>query len=89
MSYKNAVLTFDKLSSCLQDVQEWMSSSMLKLNPDKMESIIFGSHAQPKKLDFYLPVRIFGKLLHLSVLVKNLDVWFDAKLSFVDNVLDI
>ena len=44
MSHKNAA--FDKLNSCLLDVQKWMSSSMLKLNPDKTEFIIFGSHAQ-------------------------------------------
>ena len=35
-------------------------SSVLKLNPEKTEFIIFGSHAQLKKLDSYLPVRIFG-----------------------------
>ena len=45
MSYKNAALAFDKLNSCLLDVQEWISSSMLKLNSNKMEFIIFGSHA--------------------------------------------
>ena len=32
---KNAALAFDKLNSCLLDVQEWMSSSMLKLNGKK------------------------------------------------------
>ena len=30
MSHKNAALAFDKLNSCLLDVQKWMSSSMLK-----------------------------------------------------------
>ena len=35
MSQKNAALAFHKLNSCLLDVQEWMSASMLKLNPDK------------------------------------------------------
>ena len=69
---KSATSAFDKLNSCLQDVQEWVSSSMLKLNPEKTEFIIFGSHAQLKKLDSYLPVRIFGKLLHPSAVVKNL-----------------
>ena len=29
-----------------------------------------------KKIDSYLPVRIFGKLLHPSAVVKNLGVWF-------------
>ena len=35
MSHKNAALAFDKLNSCLQDGQKWMSSSMLKLNPEQ------------------------------------------------------
>ena len=86
LSYKNATSACDKLNSCLQDVQEWMSSSMLKLNPDKTEFIIFGSHAQLKKLDSHLPVRIFGKLLHPSAVVKNVGVWFEANFSFADHV---
>ena len=46
VSHKNPALAFDKLNSCLLDVQQWMSSSILQLNPDKAEFIIFGSHAQ-------------------------------------------
>ena len=89
LSYKSATSAFDKLNSFLHDVHEWMSSSMLKLNPEKTEFIIFGSHAQLKKLDSYLPVRIFGKLLHPSAVVKNLGVWFDANFSFGDHVRNI
>ena len=89
MSHKNATSAFDKLNSCLQDVQEWMWSSMLKLNPEKTELIIFGSHAQLKKLDFHLPVRIFGKLLHPSAVVKSLGAWFDVNFSFADHVQNI
>ena len=51
--------------------------------------IIFGSHAQLKKLDPYLPVRIFGNFMHPAVVVKNLGVWFDAKFSFADHVRNI
>ena len=86
MSHKNAALAFDKLNSCLLNVQEWMSSSVLKLNPDKTEFIILGSHAQLKKLDPYLPVRIFGNFMHPAVVVKNLGVWFDANFSSPDHV---
>ena len=35
IAYKNAT---SALNSCLQDVQEWMLSSMLKLNPKKQSS---------------------------------------------------
>ena len=62
------------INSCLQDVQEWMLSSMLKLNPDDTEFIIFGPHAQLKKLDSQLTVQIFGKFMHTLVAVKNLSV---------------
>ena len=89
MSHKNAALAFDKLNSCLLDVQKWMLSSMIKLNPDKTEFIIFGSHAQLKELDPYLPVRIFGNFMHLAVVVKNLGIWFDANFSFADHVPNI
>ena len=66
-----------------------MSSSMLKLNSQKTVFIIFGSHAQLKKLASHLPVRIFGKLLHPSAVDKNLGVWFDATFSFGDHVHNI
>ena len=89
MSHKNAALAFDKLNSCLLDVQKWMLSCMLKLNPDKTEFIIFRSNAYLKKLDPYLPVRIFGNFMHLAVVVKNLGVWFDANFSVGDHVRNI
>ena len=87
-SYKNATSTFDKLNSCLQDVQEWMSSSMLKLNPENTEFIIFLMLSQ-RKLDSHLPVMMFGKLSNPSAVVKNLGVWFDANFSFADHVRNI
>ena len=62
---------------------------MLRLNTDKTEFIIFESQARLKKLDPYLPIRIFGNFIHPIVLVKNLGVWFDAKLSFTDNVCNM
>ena len=74
MSHKNAALGFDKPNSYLLDIQKWMLSSMLKLNHDKTQFIIFGSHVQLKKLDPYLPVMIFGNFMHPAVVVKNLGV---------------
>ena len=43
LSQRNASAAFEKLNRCLDDVKEWMSTSKLKLNPDKTEFIIFGS----------------------------------------------
>ena len=89
MSHKHAALAFEKLNLCLLTVQEWMLSSMLKLNPDKTELIMFGSHAQIKKLDPYLPVRIFCNFMHPAVVVKNLRIWFNVNFSLADHVRNI
>ena len=43
LSKKNASAVFEQLNRCLNDVKERMSTIKLKLNPDKIEFIIFGS----------------------------------------------
>ena len=75
-SHKNTGLAFDKQNST--------SSRCSRM--DKTEFVIFGSHTQLKKLDSHLSVRIIGNFMHPPVVVKNLDVWFDANFSFADHV---
>ena len=65
LSHKNASSALAKLNACLRDVQEWMSLSKLKLNPEKTEFIVFGSKAQHQKISSHFPVSILGSLLHL------------------------
>ena len=60
-----------------------------QIKPEQTEFIIFGSHAQLKKLDPYLPVKIFGNFMHPAVVVKSLTVWFDANFFFADHVRNI
>ena len=66
-----------------------MSLSVLKLNLEKTEFIIFGSHAQLKKLDLYQSLRIFSELWHSSAFVKNLGVLLYANFSFGDHIRNI
>ena len=63
LSKKNTSAVFEKLNRCLDDVKEWMSSSKLKLNPDKTEFIIFGSKRQRDKLKACFPIDILGSSL--------------------------
>ena len=86
LSHKNASSAVAKLNACLHDVQEWMSLSKLKLNPEKTEFIIFGSKAQRLKISSHFPVSILGSLLHLVDSVRNLGVWFDADFSFSEHI---
>ena len=89
---------------CLDDVKEWMSTSKLKLNPDKTGFIVLGSKRQRDKLKAYFPTTIFGSPLYPAESVKNLECSSilifpcpnmfrmsakDTKLNFEDNYLNI
>ena len=76
------LLLFTKLNACLQEVQQWMAISKLKLNPDKTEFIGFGSKVPHQKLSSHFPVSILGSLFHPADIVKNLGGWFHTDFSF-------
>ena len=86
LSHRNASAAFDKLNRCLQDVKEWMSSSKLKLNPDKTEFILIGSKKQRERLSACFPIYFLGNPLHPTESVRNLGVWFDSDFSFSKHV---
>ena len=62
-----------------------MSTSKLKLNPDKTEFIIFGSKRQRDKLKACFPIDILGNSFCPADSVKNLGVWFSLS-KHVQNV---
>ena len=66
-----------------------MSTSKLKLNPDKTEFIIFGSKRQRDKLNTCFPVDILGSPLCPVDSVKNLGVWFDSDFSLSKHVQNV
>jgi hypothetical protein len=41
---------FSNLQNCLQDIQKWINSVKLKLNPGKTEFIVFGSDTTLNKI---------------------------------------
>ena len=66
-----------------------MSTSKLKLNPDKTEFIIFGSKGQRDKLKACFPIDILGSPLCPVDSVKNLGVWFDSDFSLSKHVQNV
>ena len=72
LSQKNAFAAFEQLNRCLNDVIEWMSTSKLKLNPDKTEFIIFGSKRQRDKLKVCFPIDILS--VHSARLTQS-GIW--------------
>ena len=89
LSQKNASAAFEQLNRCLNDVKDWMSTSKLKLNPDKTEFIIFGSKRQRDKLKACFPINILGNPICPVGSVKNLGVWFDSDLSLSKHVQNV
>ena len=86
LSPDDSLKSFDRLKSCLNDIQVWMSENKLKLNPDKTEFIVFGAKDRHKWLSDSFPVNILGNCLSPADVVRNLDVLFDAKFFFTNHV---
>ena len=77
------------MNRCLDDAQEWMSTSKRKLNPDKTEFIVFGSERQRDKLTSNFPTTILGNPLWLAKSVKNFGACFDSDFSFSKHVQNV
>ena len=89
LSQKNASAAFEQLNRCLKDVKEWMSTSKLKLNPDKTEFIIFGSKRQTDNLKACFPINILGSPLSPVNSVRNLGVWSDSDFSLSKHIQNV
>ena len=68
----NSSAEFEQLNRCLDDVEEWMSTSKFKLNADKTEFILFDSKRQRDKLKVCFPIDILGSPVCHTESVKNL-----------------
>ena len=77
------------LPECFKQIQEWMSTHFLQLNPGKTEIVVFGSPAILKELSiqgtFLDPVTC----IRFSPVVKNLGFRLDCNLSFKQQVASL
>ena len=89
LSPDSTAAAFSQLQNCLRDIQSWMGSNKLKLNPDKTEFILFGSSSQRAKLASCFPVDILGSQLCPTDKVRNLGVVFDSNFSFSQHVSSV
>ena len=86
LSPDDSLKSFDRLKSCLNDIQVWMSENKLKLNPDKTEFIVFGAKDRYKWLSDSFPVNILGNCLPPTDVARNLGILFDAKFFFTNHI---
>lgn len=80
LTHTNAAASVASLH--LSDVQQWMASNKLKLNPDKDEIILLGSAAKHDKSASCFLVNILGSLFSPTDKLRNLGVTSDFDFSF-------
>ena len=72
------------LKDCIEDVSEWMSDSMLKMNNDKTELIAIGTKSMISQVTLSLtPVSISGHNIPFFQSIRNLGVCID-EILFMD-----
>ena len=76
---------YKKLKNCLNDIQNFMFTNKLKLNPDKTEFILIGSKNNRRQLLPHFPINILGNQVSPAQSVKNLGVVFDSNFTFSDH----
>ena len=73
-----AAVTCSRFVSCIRDIDNWMASNRLKLNPDKTQFIILGSRQQLAKVNC--------DSIHLG---NCLGVILDSELTMVQHIREI
>ena len=74
------------ISSCVNDIKQWMALNNLKLNADKTETILLGTKHQRGKVK--VPMLSIGDcvITPTAKAVRNIGVWIDPELSMKEHV---
>ena len=78
-----------KLKNCLNDIQNFMFTNKLKLNPDKTEFILIGSPKNHKQLLPHFPINILGNQVSPAQSVRNLGVVFVNNFNLSNHVSQV
>ena len=89
LSPANFSHSMQKLKNCLNDIQNFMFTNKLKLNPDKTEFILIGSPQNHKQLLPHFPINILGNQVSPAQSVRNLGVVFDSNFNFSNHVSQV
>ena len=72
----DAAVTCTRVVSCIRDIDNWIESNQLKLNPDKTQFIVLGSKQQLAKVNCD------------SICLGNVDMPFSPKVNCLGIILD-
>ena len=77
------------IQQCFDEIHNWMNSSMLRLNEDKTEFMVFGSKYQLNHLPFAPSLQFADNLFHASDSVRDLGVQLDSNLTMESHITSI
>ena len=84
----DAACALFRLSRCVNELQSWLVTNKLKMNPDKMAFFIAASPTHLKNLD-HLTFNLNGTQIHPSPSVRNLGVVFDRNMSMSAHITQL
>ena len=73
------------LDTCIKDVQNWMSTNELSINPAKSELLIISRRSREKEV-FHVEVTLSGQKLRRSKCCKYLGVMVDDQLQWGNHI---
>uniref|UniRef100_A0A9J7X3K5 Reverse transcriptase domain-containing protein n=1 Tax=Cyprinus carpio carpio TaxID=630221 RepID=A0A9J7X3K5_CYPCA len=88
LSWPGETYQFEKLTECIVDIKNWMTSNFLLLKSEKTEVLIIGPKSSAcNNLEHCL--RLDGCSVNSSSSVRNLGVLFDSNLSLESHISSI
>ena len=78
----NLTVTIERLQACLSALRSWLCFNGLCLNPDKSESILFGTHQRLRTFPAIQSIKICDTEIKLSKQITSLGVIMDSTLTF-------
>lgn len=75
-----------KVMACIKEINEWMTSNRLRLNPDKTEFIWFASNYNLKHASLPMQLKLVSDDIMIEDSIRDLGVYFDSMLTLNSNV---
>jgi hypothetical protein len=87
-SQQHADSAIATLELCIKDIRKWMNSNFLKLNDDKTEFLLFGSHQQLSKINIE-HIHIGNSSIAPVSQARNLGAIFDTSMTMKPHISNV
>ena len=87
-SQQHANSAIATLELCINEIRQWMISNFLKLNDEKTEFMLFGSHQQLSKINIDC-VHIGDSSIASASQARNLDAIFDSPMMMRPHISNL